>query len=187
MAASPVKIVASMYYHNDAGLHTSCGLYEMSLSTGDIRQIVPGSDCNYLSLWDKISLSPDSRKFVAVREHRLEVFDTETKAVRSLGDGFDLVGWSPDGRWIAALEASGHHTILFDDVTFDRRRTLPETQAVWSPDSRSLTVYSGHWWCFGDLGTLGLLDIASGKRIAIQSSTCQISGFVFGFVNAAAP
>jgi WD40 repeat protein len=188
LAASRVKIVASMFYPNEAGLRARCGLYELTLSTRDIVQIVPTSDCKDESFWDSISMSPDSRKVAAVREHRLEVIDTETKAVRSLGDGFYAVAWSPNGRWIAALEASGHHTILFDAVTFDKRRTLPATEVIWSLDSRSILVSRIRpLRCLGELGTLELLDIESGRRNTIRSSVCQIYRIVFGLVNVAAP
>src|ERR1700733_1152116 len=40
LAASSVKIVASAGYPNYGGLVTQCGLYELTFSTGDVRQIM---------------------------------------------------------------------------------------------------------------------------------------------------
>jgi WD40 repeat protein len=117
----------------------------------------------------------------------LELIDTETKAVQSLGDGYYDAAWSPDGRWIAALGDNGDHTVLIDATTFDRRRTLPPSEVIWSPDSRSLLASRLHWRCLSQyVGTLELIDITSGKTSIIRSSACQISMLVFGWINVAA-
>jgi WD40 repeat protein len=187
IAASSTKIVVSAGYLTDAGFVSRCGLYELMLSSGDVHQIISNSDCQYASSWSRISLSPDSRRIVAVRKHRLELIDTETKAVQSLGDGYYEAAWSPDGRWIAALGDNGDHTVLIDATTFDRRRTLPPSEVIWSPDSRSLLASRLHWRCLSQyVGTLELIDITSGKTSIIRSSTCQISMLVFGWINVAA-
>ena len=119
------------------------------------------------------------------REHRLELIDTETKAVPSLGDGFYDAAWSPDGRWIAALGDNGDHTVLIDAFTLTKRKTLPPSEVIWSPDSRSLLASRLRWRCPPDFGSLELIDIESGKTSIIQSSACQISMLVFGWINVA--
>jgi WD40 repeat protein len=185
ITASSAKIVVSAGFLTDAGLVSRCGLYELMLSTGAVHEILSNSDCKYASSWSSISLSPESEKIVAVRKHRLELIDTKTKTVRSLGDGFYDVAWSPDGRWIAALGDNGEHTVLFDAITFDKRRTLPSSEVIWSPNSHSIVASRVHSRCPPDFGTLHLIDIESGKTSLIQSSSCKINHLVFGWINVA--
>lgn len=182
IAASSTKVVVSAGYLTN-GLVSRCGLYELMLSSGDVRQILSNPDCKYVSSWYSISLSPDSRKIVAVRKHRLELIDTETSEVQLLGDGFNYTAWSPDGHWIAA--DNGAHTILFDATTLKKRKTLPPSEVIWSPDSHSILASRSHLRCGPDFGTLELIDIESGKTTTIRSSVCQISMLVFGWINLA--
>ena len=181
IAASSTKIVVSAGYLTN-GLVSRCGLYELMLSSGEVHQIMSNSDCKYLSSWNSISLSPDSRRIVAVRRHRLELIDIETKAVRSLGEGFYDAAWSPNGRWIAALGGNGKHTVLIDAITFDTRRTLPSSEVIWSPDSHAILA-SRESRCPPDVGTLRLIDIETGKTSIIRSSACRIDHLVFGWIN----
>lgn len=183
IAASSTKIVVSAGYLPDAGFLSECGLYELMLSSGAVHKILSNSDCKYASSWSSISLSPDSRRIVAVRKHRLELIDTERKAVQSLGDGFYYAAWSPDGRWIAALGDNGDHTVLMDASDLDKRRTLPPSEVIWSPDSRSILASRLHLPCPPDFGTLHLIDVETGRTSTIQSSTCKVSQLVFGWVN----
>ncbi len=187
IAASSTKIVVSAAYLTDGGPVSRCGLYELMLSSGDVHEIVSNSDsdCKYISSWTSISLSPDSRRIVAVRKHRLELIDAETKVVQSLGDGFYDAAWSPDGRWIAALGDNGDHTVLIDALTLTKRKTLPPSEIIWSPDSGALLASRLRLRCPPDFGTLELIDIESGKTSIIRSSNCQISMLVFGWINVA--
>lgn len=185
IAASSTKVVVSGGYLT-SGFVSECGLYELILASGRVHKILSNSDCKYVSSWTSISLSPDSRKIVAVRKHRLELIDTDTQIVQSLGEGFYDTAWSPDGRWIAALGDNGDHTVLIDPATLEKRRTLPPSEVIWSPDSRSILASRLHGRCPSDFGTVELIDIESGKRSIIRSSTCQISMLVFGWINVAA-
>lgn len=126
------KIVVSGGYLTN-GLLSQCGLYELTFATGEVRQIASNSDCKYSSSWNRISLSPDGRRIVAVRRNRLELIDTQTKAIQSLGLGFYHAAWSPDGRWIAALGDHGDATLIIDALTLTKRKTLPPTEVIWSP------------------------------------------------------
>ena len=184
IAASSTKIVVSAGYLTGNRV-SRCGLYELIFSSRDVHQIVANSDCKYSSSWSSISLSPDSRRIVAVRRHRLELIDTETSAVQSLGDGFYYAAWSPDGRWIAALGDKGDHTLLIDALTLTKRKTLPPSEVIWSPDSHDILASRPRSLCPSDFGTLELIDIESGKTSIIRSSTCQISMLVFGWINVA--
>ena len=101
IAASSTKIVVSAGYLT-GGLVSECGLYELMLSSGDVNKILSNSDCKYASSWSSISLSPDSRRIVAVRKHRLELIDTGSQSRPVIGRWFQLhrvvPGWPLDRR-----------------------------------------------------------------------------------------
>ena len=188
IGVSRTKIVVSAGYINSAGFldQKSCGMYELTLASGNVRKILGNSDCKYHSSWRSISFSPDGEQVVAVREHRLELVNLGTGAVRSLGDGFFAVAWSPNGLWIAALEYGGRsRTILFDTSSFTKRRELPSSEVIWSPDSRHIVAVGQQSRCGGYRGTMRLIDIESGERSTIQDSACKITNHLIGWINVA--
>jgi WD40 repeat protein len=157
-----------------------CGIFELSLQDGKIRRVIENPDCppglhNYLSAWLKISLSPDGRNVVAIRKRRLELIDLTQATVRVLGDGFAKAAWSPDGKWIAALEyrAEQWRTVLMDTSNFVVRRTLPNSDVEWSPDSRYLLGQQEDSPCEYNFGTLEAIDVENGRRINVDSSRCR--------------
>lgn len=183
VAASSAVIVASARRFS-GGSVSECGLYELVLLSGHVRRIMASTDCRSASSWGSLSLSPDGQKVIAVREHRLELIDSEAGSSRSLGDGFNYASWSPDGRWIAALRSNGDQTILIDPLALSKQRELPASEAIWSPDSRSLLASRPRRHCSSDFGTLYLVDIETGTASSIESSACEISHPVFGWVDA---
>lgn len=186
IGVSRTKIVVSAGYLNSAGFldEKSCGMYELSLASGRVRKIQSNSDCNYLSSWHSISLSPDGEQVVAVRERRLELVNLGTGAVRTLGEGFFDTAWSPNGLWIAALEFGGRRrTILFDALSFVRVRELPSSEVIWSPDSRYIVAVGQQSPCGGYSGTIRLIDIESGERSTIQGSVCKVTHTLVGWIN----
>ncbi len=188
IGASRNKIVVSAGYLNSAGLldEKSCGMFELTLASGKVKKILSNSDCKYKSSWSSISLSPDGEQVVAVRERRLEVISLESGAVRLLGDGFYRAAWSPDGLWIAALEYNGRYrTILIDTSSFSKRRELPNSGIVWSPDSRHIVAVGQQSRCGGYSGTLQLIDIESGTISTILGSACKVNSSIIGWVNVA--
>ena len=163
---------------------TRCGLYELILASGELNKIIGNTSCHYKSSWNSISFSPDGYRLIAVREHRLELIDLETRTIKSLGDGFFHAAWSPDGRWIAALEYEGkNQSVLIDTSDFNKRRKLPSSEGIWAPDSHHLLASRTRSRCPSDFGTLELIDIESGKTSVIESSTCRVNRLVFGWVN----
>jgi WD40 repeat protein len=188
IAVSQTKIVVSAGYLNSAGFldEKSCGMYELTLETGKVRKVLSNSDCEYLSSWGGISLSPNGEQVVAVRKRRLELVNLETAAVRSLGDGFSVAAWSPDGLWIAALEYGGRsRTILFDASNFAKRRELPSSEVIWSPDSRYIVAVGQVFLCGGYRGTPHLIDIETGKTSAIRGTACKVTNTLSGWINVA--
>jgi hypothetical protein len=180
IGASRAKIVVSAGYLRV----TECGMFELTLESGRVRKVLDNSDCKYLSAWQSSSLSPDGGRVVAVRRHRVELVDLGAGTVRSLGGGFLEAAWSPNGLWIAALENGGRDgTILFDALSFTRRRELPNSDVVWSPDSRYLLAGRQGFGCDPYWGTLAMMDIESGKLSTIQSSVCKVHDVRIGWVS----
>jgi len=188
IGSSENKVVVSAGSLDSAGHldEKSCGIYELTLVTGKVRKILSNSDCKYKSSWTSISVSPDGEQFVAVHETRLMLMNLETGAVRSLGDGFYKAAWSPDGSWIAALEYGGRsRTILLDTSTFSKRRELPKSGMVWSPDSRHIVVVGQQSRCGEDSGTLELIDIENGKVSPVKGTACKVTSAIIGWLNVA--
>jgi len=188
IGASQSKIVVSAGHLNSAGLldEKSCGLFELTLASGKVRKVLSNSDCKYKSSWRSISLSPDGEQLVAVRERSLILVNLGTGDVRSLGVGFYRAAWSPDGRWIAALEYNNRYrTILMNASNFSKRRELPSSEVVWSPDSQHLVAVGQQFLCGGYSGTLELIDVKSGHRSTVPGSTCKVTRSIIGWVNVA--
>jgi WD40 repeat protein len=182
------KIVVSLGYpyFGDVG----CGIFEISLQDGKVKKVVENSDCppglhNYLSAWLTISLSPDGQKAVAIRKHRLELIDLKAVRVTVLGSGYQKAAWSPDGKWIAALEYSAQEwkTVLIDASSFVKRRTLPNSDVEWSPDSRYLLAWQKDGRCEYNFGTLEALDVESGRMLTFDSSWCRVNEATTGWVS----
>jgi hypothetical protein len=108
------------------------------------------------------------------------LIDLARGATKSLGD-LGRATWSPDGKWIAAIEWKRKRLILLDANDFSHRRDLGSTvSAAWSPDSRYLLTWKWHFLKCGigiDVeppASLEVLEVASGKRSLIRSSQCQL-------------
>lgn len=165
----------------------TCGLFEVSLQDGRVTTIVDtgacGSPDGSRDLWNSLSLAPDGSHAVAIRNQNLEIIDLTNGTSHHLGGQFVKARWSPDGRWIAALKRHGG-TVLFDAADFHPRKTLPESEVEWSPDSRYLLQMKG---CFFPLAvngvaTLAALDIQSGTSAKIESSNCKVDTTAIGWV-----
>lgn len=169
----------------------ACGVFELSVPSGNVRQILQQPDCDAASSWAYLSLSPDGERAVATHNHRLELIDLVHGTTKPFGDGLLMATWSPDGKWVAALENGGRErTVLMDASNFVRRRILGTSDLEWSPDSRYLLGWKKHDLCGPDLGTLQMIDIENGKVTAINSSRCRVNQATTGWLStesAAAP
>ena len=165
-----------------------CGIFEFRLPALEIRQVLDAGDCRsygFENAWTSLSLSPDGRQAVAVRQDRLELIDVVRGTRQTLAHGVVKAAWSPDGRWIAALNAHGE-TQLMRTNDYKVGRTLAGSEVQWSPDSRylirvrpcSVPVASN------GVGTIEALDVTTGKSVEIGSSKCAIDNHSTGWVSA---
>jgi hypothetical protein len=114
----------------------------------------------------------------------VELIDIVRGTTKPLGDEFFLAAWSPDGRWLAALEnGENGRTVLMDAATLSRQRVLEHSELDWSPDSRYLLGTKRHDGCGRyEGGTLEAIDVENGERTTIASSKCQVDQATTGWV-----
>jgi len=181
--------------HRD-GRVEQCGLFEITVSTGVARHALAEPDCNYRWTWTNLTVSPDGTRAAATYgntqtdlKYRLDLIDLVQGTTKSLGD-LDRPVWSPDGKWIAAIEWNRRRLILLDASDFTRRRDLGSTiVAAWSPDSRYLAVWGygsrkcGVGWDVEPPASLEILDVALGKRLLVSSSECQLVTGAIGWIS----
>jgi len=180
LAISPYedRILVSGLLRRDKDIR---GLFELTLTTGKIRVILLQSEPSIRSAWSHLSIGPDAKRAAASHNGRLEVIDLVQSQVKLLDAGFYIAAWSPDGKWLAALEnGENGGTILMDAATLQRRRTLGPSELRWSPDSRYLLGVKS---CDSDYGTLEMIDVETGDRLAVESSKCQINQATAGWVS----
>ena len=103
-------------------------LYEIEPSGGDFKVLIPrfGGAVG--------DMSPDGTKILVPQVDDMAVVNIATGASVPLGGGLWKGAWSPDGRWIAALQLDPEseqprprlsRTILIDAHDFSQRRDLP--------------------------------------------------------------
>jgi hypothetical protein len=191
LAISPSedKLLFSGSYTDQGGRF--CGLFAVLLPDRRIQPILK-AECAPKLPWTSLSLAPDGNMAVAVYHRRFEVqaafapysvviIDLGSGKERSLGAEFATASWSPDGRWIAALERKEEgKTVLFDAQNFARVKTLPASEAQWSPDSRYLLRVKP---CKGEDGTAEALDVVKGTSTPFPSSRCEIYNVSTGWVS----
>jgi hypothetical protein len=160
-----------------------CGLFELGLP-GPARLIVRNSSCEATSQWMSLSLSPDATRAVAVRNRHLELIDLATGAVTEpWGSTYARGAWSPDGKWLAVIEAESGNTVLLDSHTFGKKRALGATDLKWSPDSAYLLAQTPQLLCgLSEAETLEAVNVATGRRTEIASSRCLVDRNTFGWV-----
>lgn len=136
--------------------------------------------------WQHVSVSPDGLRAVATQYGRVELIDIARGTAEPLDARFFIAAWSPDGRWLAAVEnGENGRTILMDAKDLTPRRVLGNSELDWSPDSRYLLGMKRYNWCDPYSGTLEVIDIDTGKRITVRSSKCQVNQATIGWVSTA--
>lgn len=161
------------------------GIFELNPMNGVSRVLVlndkPASRDWVESAWLDLAVSPDGRKAAAMRQKVLEIIDLTDGGVRALSRDLDFPGWSPDGKWLAALDWNKGHTVLMDAATLTPRRVLRMSDAEWSPDSHYLLGVKPGFISYG--GTFEATNIDTGKAIVIKSSRGKVNRATSGWVS----
>jgi hypothetical protein len=158
---------------NSNGDSDACGVFEVMLKDGGIRQILSW-DCR--GTGEQIhfsSFSSDGLRGLAIRQAQLAVIELLEGRIEYGGQNLSRAAWSPDGKWIAAMESTlEERVIIFDASTLTPTRVLRRSDLVWSPDSRFLlTLRPG---CNPSVFTLEKVDIETDHRTTVEGSTCKI-------------
>ena len=153
-------------------------LYGLTFPDGKFTTILLQHPDKYR--WTYLSLSPDGERAVATHHGRVELIDIVRGTTELLDDRFFMASWSPDGKWLAAVEnGEKGRTILMDAKDLATRRILGSSELDWSPDSRYLLGVTS---CGPYYGTLQIITIETGERTTIKSSECQVNQATTGWV-----
>lgn len=175
---------------SDAGVRT-CGIFELNLQDGGLRPVLPTTDCRAGSPWRVFDISPSGLQALIRVGRRLAVLDLARGNMTLLEGELWGGSYSPDGKWIAALELvppSRSRTILIDPLDFSRRNDLGglnDDEVVWSPDSQLLlhAVFRPACPSSNPLA-IETLDIGTAKRSILKNSICNAgSGRNIGWVS----
>jgi WD40-like Beta Propeller Repeat len=162
-----------------------CDLFEINSSGENMKMLLPDFGCMVGGL------SPDGDKMLVPRGIGLDIVDLATGASKSLGNEFWKGAWSPDGKWIAALQIDPvstqprrprlSRTVRIDAGNLSQRRVMgggSDSEIVWSPDSRYLLYSEWRPPCpNGDENpSLIAMDIESGAREIVSESRCKVNG-----------
>jgi WD40 repeat protein len=110
----------------------------------------------------------------------VELIDIARGSAEPLDGAFFIAAWSPDGKWLAAVEKGEKgRTILLDAKTLARRRTLGPSEVDWSPDSRYILAVEP---CGPYSGTFSAMSVETGERTVIASSKCRVNQATTGWV-----
>jgi len=190
LAVSPHQDRLIISGHEAGASRSSCGIFELSLPVGILRKIVESASCDPIvdppyAHWAYLSLSPDGRRAVALRNHHLELISLSDGKVSILGDAtYEMGAWSPDGRWLAATKITDDNTRLLDAHTLADGRSIGATDLEWSPDSRYLLARRRSVLCgLGEVATFETVDLRTGKRTEVKSSKCLIDRARTGWVS----
>lgn len=188
LAASPAgdKLYISGGYSKD-GAQRLCGLFALTLATGEVRRIAEKSTCDYVSSWVNLGASPDGTQIIAYADHELERISSDGGAIDRLGRAFEEAVWSPDGRWLAAVDAAVDYKVRILDARSMKELKLVGSMAgpevAWSPDSRHLLGFKRHDLCGPYNYTLEIVDVETGVGSTVWSSWCKVNRATIGWVD----
>jgi hypothetical protein len=155
-------------------------LFGLTLPEGELTAISLPADGHP---WMDLSLSPDKERAVVSHNGRVELIDIVRGTFEPLSGEFFMAAWSPDGKWLAAVEKGERgRTILMDSNGLVRRRILGPSELAWSPDSHYLLGMKQHDRCGPYSGSLETINIETCARASIKSSECQVNQATAGWV-----
>lgn len=158
------------------------GLFDIAAATGKVRIIMTQTEAHPRLAWRHLSLAPNGERAVASRNGRVEVINLAKGTLEALPEGLFMATWSPDGKWLAAVENGEYGRTLLMDGNLVQRRVLEHSELGWSPDSRYLLAVKRSSRCGPDRATLELIDVGAGKTTTVLSSECQINQPMIGWI-----
>jgi hypothetical protein len=159
----------------------TCGIYRLGIPTGNLHPIIESSGCVGRP-WRVLDISPTADEALILADRRLARLNLTSGEIVPLGSQLWGGAYSPNGKWIAALELGGPNvpsrTILIDPQDPGHRNDLGglnDTEVVWSPDSRLILHAVPRPACPSQNPlALEILDVQTRKRSIIANSVCKI-------------
>jgi hypothetical protein len=188
-AVTPAEDMIVISGQRHARGQQSCGVFVVTLPDAAVRQVA-STGCQYTDagVWTDLSVSADGQWLAGLHGRRIELLDLSRGTAKPLGNDFWRASFSPDGKWLAAMnDIKRPKLILFDahDLTHQRSLGASDGGLYWSPDSRYLLLLKDELRCgvFSEFYSMETLDVQKGRRLSVRSSRCQISGGVSGWVS----
>lgn len=159
----------------------TCGVYELDMANGKLLPILESADCRAGSPWHVLDLAPNEAEALISSGRQVSLLDLGSSKITPLGRSVWRASYSPDGKWIAALELGGpkipSKTTLIDRNALSLRRDLGglnDDEVVWSPDSR-LLLHADYRPACSSQNPIALetLDVETGKRSVLKNSVCK--------------
>jgi hypothetical protein len=138
-------------------------------------------------------LSPDGKRVLAKRGKALTITDVQSGEVRVIEGTKNDAGylWSPNSKMLALGRGNGIMLVdlreNFEDSPLRKLGSSGDSDVVWSPDSKYLLIRTSSLSCkftlYGE--SLEVVEVATGKRIPVKSSHCEIMAGAFGWMDRA--
>lgn len=151
-----------------------CGAFEIDPIAGRVRTLWRGTvgDCGG-------PVSPTSSLMLHSVGNRLDLVDLSSSSIQTVLRARAPVpaSWSPDGRWISAVQDGS--LLLIDAKDTSRRQKLGRSASdtgAWSPDAKRLLFIKSQFSCFATLffQSLEVLDVQTRKRTWVKAAHCSI-------------
>src|ERR1700683_942354 len=155
------------------------GVFEIDPDAGTSRPMPAGSAPGCQGISSPEILSPDGNPVIRRHGKQLDLIDMKTGESRVIkGVSADAICiWSPNGQRIECSRDNEEVAVIDVGDPF-RRKTFRGGLGEWSPDSKYLLRVKSQLSCLPTLygESLDVLEVETGKRTAVRSSHCRISG-----------
>jgi eukaryotic-like serine/threonine-protein kinase len=120
----------------------SWAIYIVPAEGGNPEQLTPGDNDDLDPSWspngDALAYGGSSPESVSSKKHPIQIMNLKSRAVTALPDsgGYHAPRWSPDGRWLVAVDGDVRGLALYDFTrhTWEELTTKPAVYPNWSPD-----------------------------------------------------
>ncbi|HTW79599.1 MAG TPA: protein kinase [Terracidiphilus sp.] len=120
----------------------SWAIYVVPAEGGNSEQLTPGETDDLDPSWspdgNALAYGGSSPESVLSKKHPIRILNLKSRAVTPLPDsgGYHAPQWSPDGRWLLAIDGDTRGVVLYDfsSHTWGELTTLPAVYPNWSRD-----------------------------------------------------
>jgi Tol biopolymer transport system component/DNA-binding winged helix-turn-helix (wHTH) protein len=148
-------------------------MYIIPADGGNPEQLLEGEEAESDPSWspngDAVAFSVDYATAISSRQHPIQILNLKSHKLTALADsgGYFSARWSPDGRWIAAIDAISGVLELYDltKQTWEELTKIQGGYESWSQNSQC--IYFNH-------GPVTNADRAAEYRICLNDRKPQV-------------